>query len=154
MRNPFFPIAVSHDRSRGPESGSALVEFTLILPVLVLLLLGVADFGLALQQAMVAADAAHTGTLYATIAGNSSNTNGMKDAALAAGGSQLVVDASQNVYTCSTSVPPTTTMPSCSSGSVLKYAHVKTQITLPALFGYPGLPASFTLSGSSTIRVQ
>ncbi len=156
MRDTSFTVAASRDPLVGPESGSALVEFTLILPILVLLLLGVADFGLALQQAMVAADAAHAGALWATQAGlNATNAN-LQNAAAAVGGSQVTVDTANTnfVYACSITAAKTTSQPTCSSGSLMTWAQVNTYIRVPALFGYPGLPTSFTLSGSSMIRVR
>ena len=46
------------------ESGSALVEFSLILPILLLMLIGVTDLGISIEQAMVVSEAAHAGTMY------------------------------------------------------------------------------------------
>ena len=45
----------------GSEKGSSLVEFAMILPVLLFLLLGMADFGMMLQAQAVVANAAREG---------------------------------------------------------------------------------------------
>ncbi len=147
------------------ESGSALVEFSLILPVLLLLLLGVVDLGLAVQKSMIVSEAAHAGTLFATISGPSTKTTDVVAAAQkAASGVQNLnvcagywwVCSSGPVQppaspSCGTSSPPA---PTCASGTPVEYAQVLTTVNLSALFGYPGLPASFPLRGSSIVRVQ
>ncbi len=154
MPNAAFPDVLPHKLPLGSECGSAFVEFSLILPVLVLLLLGVANFGLALQQAMVAADAAHAGALWATQPGITPTNSGLLSAVNAVRASQVTVDSATLVYACSATGTKTATVPSCTSGSAMTWAQVTTHINLPALFGYPGLPASFTLNGFSTIRVR
>ncbi len=154
MASTHHSAPVPQQDSFGPECGSALVEFSLFLPVLVFLLLGMTDCGLAVQQAMVAAEAAHTGALYATEAGSSATNTDLRNAALAVGGSQVTVDTANFVYACSVTGTKSTNPPTCSTGSLMTWAQVTTHISLPALFGYPGLPASFTLIGSSTIRVR
>lgn len=155
MKNSTLPALENEKLHLGSECGSALVEFCLFLPTLVFLLLGVADFGLALQQSMVAVDAAHAGALWATQASSTATNSDLIAATTAVSGGQVTVDGTTSfVYACSVSGTKSTTQPTCSSGSLMTWAQVNTHITLPALFGYPGLPGSFTLNGSSTIRVR
>jgi Flp pilus assembly protein TadG len=72
------------------ETASALLEFSLLVPLVVIMFLGVVDFGVAIAQAMTVQDAARAGAEYGTIAGNVPNTangwatNGMQTAATTA----------------------------------------------------------------------
>lgn len=52
-----------HHRRRG-ESGQAVVEFAIVLPVLILLVLGIMEFGRALSALMVLQNAAREGARY------------------------------------------------------------------------------------------
>ena len=63
------------------ESGSALIEFSLMLPVLVFLFVGIADYGLEMQQAMQIMEAATAGASYGAINGNQKDLVGMQNAA-------------------------------------------------------------------------
>src|SRR6204780_351383 len=62
-----------------PEAGTSLVEVGLFLPLLLLLLMGVADFGRAYYLAIEVAGAAHAGAIYG--AQNITDTTGMQNAA-------------------------------------------------------------------------
>ena len=66
------------------EEGSMLLELALILPVALLLLFGVINYGLLLQQSMVITDSARAGAEYAQTVGNHTNTTQMQNVALAA----------------------------------------------------------------------
>jgi Flp pilus assembly protein TadG len=52
------------------DGGQATVEFALVLPVLLLLLLGIIEFGKAWNLAQIATDAVREGTRYCVIADN------------------------------------------------------------------------------------
>ncbi len=140
---------------RSSEAGSVLVEFSLMLPILVLLLVGVADLGLGVQQAIVVSEAAHAGTAYSSLPGKSSDTAGMKSAANAAAGSLSSFNASAtNWCSCGAGGTHLSCPITCSGGSLMEYAQVTTTATVPVLLGYPGLPAGFSLSGFSVVRVH
>lgn len=53
--------------SRTGEAGQALVEFTLVLPLLVVLLLAIAQFGIALNHYLVLTDAVRAGARAASV---------------------------------------------------------------------------------------
>ena len=144
-----------HTHDLCSENGSVLVEFCLILPVLVLLFAGVVDLGLGVQQAIVVSEAARAGTAYSCLPGKSSDLQGMKDAAVAAAGAVSPFSATAtNWCSCNANGSPVSCASTCSGASPLEYAQVKTSATLPVLLGYPGLPASFSLSGFSAVRVH
>ncbi len=58
---------------RGSEQGQALVEFALVLPVLLLLIVGLFEVARAVQQENTLAFAAREGTRYAIVHGSSSS---------------------------------------------------------------------------------
>lgn len=53
-------------RTRGGEQGANLVEFALVLPLLILLLVGVADFGRAFNSYLVITNASREGARFAS----------------------------------------------------------------------------------------
>ena len=54
-------------RTRGNKDGQALVEFALVLPILVLLLIGMMEFGLLLYNQQVITNASREGTRYGIV---------------------------------------------------------------------------------------
>lgn len=72
MRGPRFlsPIARSlrHRRARG-ERGAAMVEFALVLPMLLILVFGIVDFGRAFQSWVTVTNAAREGARLGTVGG-------------------------------------------------------------------------------------
>ena len=137
------------------DSGSALLEFSLVLPVMILMLVGVVDLGFGIQQSMIVSQAAHAGTSYGLIAGNDTNIVGMQQAALVAGSSLQSFTATASEWcTCAPKGAAVGCSSACPSGSPLAYVQVNTSATLPALFNYTAFPVAFNLSGSSAIRVR
>ncbi len=124
------------------------------------MLIGVVDLGLAVEQEMVVQDAAHAGALYATLNGKNEDTQGMHDAAVAAGAGDTYLVVPTPVLYCASSATGTKTQgsgsPACPPYS-LEWAQVTTSASLPALFGYQFGSVSFTtftLNGFSEMRVR
>ena len=69
------------------ESGQALVEFALVAPLVLLLLLGVVQFGIAFNESITVADAARAGSRAAVVAGPTNAATAAKSAVAAAAGS-------------------------------------------------------------------
>lgn len=135
------------------ESGTSLIELALVLPVLFLLLFGVADFGRAYYLAIEVSNAAHTGALYGSQ--NPTDTAGMQKAAMldAPDVSGLTVTTSYGCQ-CSDGSSPVancTSAPSCAL-NVVDYVQVNTSVNYSALFSYPGIPSSIPLHGSARMR--
>ena len=143
-------------RRRTSQRGSALVELALLFSLLLLLLLGVIDFALVTQQAMVVSEAAYAGAQYGAISGNSTNYAQMQTIATnsAKGISGFSATASQ-WCACSpggTAVVCTTT---CSGyGAPVAYVQVITTATASLLFRYTGIPLTVPLRGVCVLRVQ
>ena len=57
-------LRISNNKSRRLEKGQSLVELAISFPVMLLLLLGTIDFGMALYSFLIIRDAAQEGALY------------------------------------------------------------------------------------------
>lgn len=138
------------------EGGSNLVELSLVLPILVLLLLGVADLGIAYFQAIEVSRAAHSAALYGSR--NPTDTAGIIAAAVADAPdlpsfTTSSVTASHGCE-CSDGSSPVINCfvaPICST-NVVAYVQVNTSVVLRASFPYAGIPPSITLHGSARMR--
>jgi Flp pilus assembly protein TadG len=136
------------------ESGTALVEFALLVPVMAFLLVGVIDVGRYAYYAMVAANAARAGAQY-----GAENTQtvldaaGMQTAALTDGQNLPNLTATGShiclLDTTQTACPTTGTRQS----NWVYYAVVDTSGQFHPLFSYPGIPNPLTISGRSIMRV-
>jgi Flp pilus assembly protein TadG len=141
---------------RGDERGSALVEFALFLALLVLIFVGVVDYGAYMQQAMQVTEAATVGAQFGAVPGNQQNLAGMQAAATsAASGVHGFSVTAVDVFTCTPGGAPVTSSTSCAGyGTPIEYVQVNTGATVPAIMAYPGMPSSLTLKGSASFRVQ
>src|SRR5271170_4408310 len=129
------------------EDGSSLVELAFFLPLLLLLLMGVADFGRAYYLAIEVAGAAHAGAVYG--AQNITDTTGMQNAAKlnSPDVSGLVATGSWGCE-CSdgTSVSAScVTIPACSVNLVY-YAKVTTTVTYHPIVPWQGLNSPIILT--------
>jgi Flp pilus assembly protein TadG len=137
------------------QSGSALLELSLVLPLMVLMLAGVFDLGLGVQQSLLVSEAARAGTAFGQIPGNDLNLTGMQQAATVAAGSLQSFKASAVEWcSCSPGGAVISCSSSCPAGKPVAYVQVQTSAVLPTVFSYAGLPASFNLQGFSAVRVR
>ncbi len=137
------------------DSGNALVEFALILPIFVFIVLGLVNYSLRIQSAMQLAEAANAGAAFGAIPGNLANVTGMQNAARAAapGITGLTAVASQ-IWTCTPGGTQVASSSTCSGyGTPIQYVDVTTSASVPALFSWPGLSSALTLSQTVYIRV-
>jgi len=119
--------------------GQALVEFALVLPVLMLLIIGMMEFGLIIHQYMVVTEAAREGARSAAV-GNSNTTiiSVTKTAASQIDISELTV-----------AISPADTRVRGNSVTVT----VEKPVAITTLLS-PFFPAGFTVQGISTMRVE
>jgi Flp pilus assembly protein TadG len=140
-------------RLRRCESGSSLLEFAIVLPVLLVLLIGLIDLGRAAYFGILTANAARAGAQYgAQSIYTSTDTTGMSSAAIAdAPGIGLTAVGST---LCSINGGALTTCPSNINGqTVVYYVKVHASGTFASLVRYPGLPPQISISGDSVVRV-
>jgi Flp pilus assembly protein TadG len=140
---------------RRSESGTSMIEFALVLPVLVFLMIGLIEVGRYTFFGILAANAARAGVQYgAQDLYHAQDTSGMKNAALADGQnltqwtatpSYLCSVNGGSLQTCNTSsIPP--------SGTVY-YVKVAVSGSFRSLLNYPGIPNNVPINGSAVMRV-
>jgi Flp pilus assembly protein TadG len=151
------------------QKGTATIELALLAPLLIVLGLGVADFGRVMYASMVVNNAARAGAQYA-LDFRYTDMAGIKNAAVQdtqtiAGVSLLTPAITASNVAVSTTCPcpgnpipgnqacsPT---PSCGSGKQpMAYVTVTTSYTFKTITSYPGIPRSTPLTGKAIVRVQ
>ena len=153
MSNPRL-LTFSAKKNRRPEAGSAIIEFGLAFPVLMLLLVGTADFGRIFYTYVTVANAAHTGAEYgATSAPKTNDSAGISQAALNDSTDLTgVTITSQPVCQCSDGSPVNCATTSCSP--LRYYVSVKAVKAFQTLIPYPGIPSSTNVTAVAVIRAQ
>ena len=144
-------------RHKRSESGGALVELTVITPLLLVMCLGVADFGRVLYHAIVLSQAARAGAAYgAQSNGRAGDTGGIRQAAEeAAQNIAPIVVTSQRVCECLSGTIVACTTASCGGyGAPLAFVEVTTTETFTTLAPIPGIPNTVPLSRTARIRLQ
>lgn len=135
------------------ESGTALAELALTLPLLLLLLVTAVDLGTAFSAAMVANASAQAGALYGVQ--HPTDVSGMVAAAKLEG-SGLSAMVPSAIYGCecsdgSGSTTGCSTVPTCAYNSVY-FVEVDTVYNYTPLLPYPGLATSFVIQGKARMR--
>jgi TadE-like protein len=138
------------------DSGQALVELAVILPVAVALLVGIAEIGRYANACIVVGHAARAGAQYAiqnrvTASDNAGITNAAQ--ADAPGFTDLTVTPS-HFCTCADGSSSTCEPTDCSGSRIIEYVKVNTQINMQCMFNYPGFPSSFDVKGQKIMRVS
>jgi Flp pilus assembly protein TadG len=141
------------------DRGSAMVEFCLVFPVLLLMMMGTLDFARAFRAAIIVASAARAGVQFGSLnPANAADSTGMNGAALndATGQGVTGITAnSRNYCACITS----NTEVSCSTGTCAGdtpagYVETRTQYTFQSVIRYPGVPRNMVLTRTAKMRVQ
>jgi Flp pilus assembly protein TadG len=129
------------------ESGQAIVEFALILPFLLFLLLAITQFGLAFHNYLAITDAARVGARAAAV----HRTTGPCSAAMSA--IQSTVSSSQwSVISSRITCTPSTPGPTGSSYTVsISYPFT---IGLPGMFGLPAINTTGNMVATGTERLE
>jgi Flp pilus assembly protein TadG len=153
-------------RTRRSQTGAALVELVVALPVLVLMLVGTADFARALYMSVEMTNAARAGAQYgAHKLALSSNTAGMQATALAAAPniSGMIATATRECQCASdagifTALTPSTdcnTAPatSCPGRHRVMTVTVITTATFTTIAGNVGILRTLPLTRTATLRV-
>ena len=147
-------------RSSRAQAGNALVEFALVMPFLMLLLLGVVEIGRYAYFAIQVGNAARAGVQYGAQNGVTAlDTTGITNAVKADGNNAVAALSVTPANYCwcyngssGTTVSCTGT---CPSGShLVEYVQVTVSGAVNPLFNYPFLPSTLTVSNTATMRVQ
>ncbi len=143
------------------QDGVALVEFAVVAPLLMVLMLGLVEVGRYAYFGIVVANAARVGVQYGAQNGSTALDGSGISAAVRADSANGVANlqtASTDSCQCwngssytSTSCSPT---PKCSNGHPVEFVTVTTDGTARPLFNYPLLPGSITIKATATRRVS
>jgi Flp pilus assembly protein TadG len=136
--------------------GALSIEFAVIAPTLVLMLIGVLDLGMGIYRKMQVQNAAQAGAAYAVLHGfTSSSIESAVTSATSFGVSASPAPSEFCGCASSGGVTAATCGSTCSGGSSPgTYVTVSAQGTYTTLLPYPGIPNSYTLSAQSTVRLQ
>jgi len=145
------------------ESGQALVETALTMPVLLLMLVGAVEFGRVAYAAIEVANSAKAAVQYgAQNPGTSTDTTTMETVAVAeAADYGISLNTPITVApSCSCAKLGVATSTSCTStacaaggGYLIKTLTVTTSAPFRPVFHIPGLPTSYTVSGRAVQEV-
>ena len=136
--------------------GGAGIEFAVIGPAIVVLLIGVTDFGLGFYRRMQAQTAAQRGAMYATV--NSFNSAGISSTITSTRGSIVATPAPTAFWACpgTTGLTASTQGTTCPGTTVTagQYVSASAQTTYTTIFRYPGLTSPMTFSATQVVRIQ
>jgi Flp pilus assembly protein TadG len=148
------------------ESGQSLVELALIAPMLLVLVLGIAEMGRYAYISILVGNAARAGAAYgAQSLAQSVDTTGIRAAADNdfQNNGQLVSSLTVNppVTSCGCDSAGTVTTASCNgntagtcvAGHWVVLVSVTAHGTFNSMLNYPGIPSSLTLTSTATLRV-
>ncbi len=136
------------------EDGNALLEFSLTMPLVILIFLGALDLAFVIQQNIVITDAAMVGARYG-VNGHMNDLPGMQAAATtAASGVQNFTVTAATFCACVPGGVAVSCLSSCGSTGPMQYAKVTTNASCSVLFKVQGLPVSLPLSYTATMRVN
>ena len=147
------------------DRGQGLIELALTLPLLILILMGGAEFARFAWASIETSNAARAGAQYGAQTNITAvDTAGIQTAALNDGVNLSGLTATSSFW-CACSTAPTTQLPgtlngchdaltNCvSPGVIINYVQVNTTSTITPLFHWPGLPTTFTANASAVMEV-
>jgi Flp pilus assembly protein TadG len=149
----------------GAEAGTggiAAVEFALILPALVLMMISTVDFGMGFYRKMQVYEAARAGAQYASANGfNATKISTAVTSATSFSGIAATPAPHQDCG-CAASTGVTfngDTAPFCTSKCpdttvAGTYVTASAQATYTTMLSYPTIPASFAFAAQTTVRIQ
>ena len=146
---------ISFTRLMKDRAGTSFIETAILIPVLLMVCCGTMDFARIVYAGVEIASAARAGVQFGALTpGNSGNTSGMTQAALADAadlGSTVTASAS-NFCTCSGATVACST--TCAGVVPAGYVSVTANYTYNTVLPYPGLPQTVLLSRTAKMRVQ
>jgi len=147
-------------QARASERGNALIEAALLLPLLVCLLLGAADFGRLFYKAMAVTYAARAGVQYgAQSVSKSSDISGMQGASSGAASdiTGFSPGTPTKMCTCwngSAESAPTVCSTLVCGSTVRIYVTVTGTARFTTLVSWPGIPHTVTITRAARMRAQ
>ena len=150
-------ISARRRDNKRSDSGAALTELAVVMPLLLLMVLGVGDFGRVLYSAITLSHAARAGAAYgAQSIGHTGDAAGIQQAAEEeAQNIAPITVTSQRICECPGGAAVSCTTASCGSyGAPLAFVEVTTAQTFQTLVAFPGVPDTVPLTRTAKVRVQ
>lgn len=145
---------------RRDARGGAGIEFAVIGPAIVILLIAVTDFGLGFYRRMQVQTAAQRGAISATVNPAGFVAADVSNTITASRGSIVAAPAPTQFCGCpsSSGVTTATCGTNCTVGTATvpagKYVSASAQTTYSTIFRYPGLTSPMTFSATQVVRIQ
>jgi len=138
-------------------AGSAALEFGLCAPLLLILLTGVVEIGMAMYGAMLVQNAAEAGMVHA--AKHGWDQPGITAAVVNAGGSKAITASPAPTQFCAcpsaTSLVTTSCGVTCPDGSAPgQYIRINAALPRQTILPFPALPLPSTLTSQSILRLS
>jgi Flp pilus assembly protein TadG len=131
-----------------------MVEFALLAPVLILLVIGLIEVGRYTYFGILAAHAAEAGARYgAENLYTAQDKTGMQNSALNDAQNLSGFKAVAN-HTCSQNGALASCLGGTPAPNMVYYVNVTVSGTFPSLLNYPGVPTSVPVTAYATMRVQ
>ena len=144
-------------RAVGDTSGVAAIEFGIIVPILVLMVVASVDIGMGFYRKMQVEDAAQAGAEWAIK--NGFDANAISNAVTSATSAPAISVSPTPVQFCGcaggSSIGTVTCGTTCSGGTQAgTYTTVSAQMTYNTLLPYGFFPSAYNFSSQSTVRLQ
>lgn len=136
--------------SHGSEAGVALIEFALVLPVLLMLLLGMIDFGKAFNYWIDETHLANVGARYAAVNKDPSTSSSLQEWLRSLGNTSELRDGG------TPSMPQGTQISICFPNGTANVGD-PVRVTLRSDYHWLkilGMPTTSTITGSATMRLE
>lgn len=142
-------------RWRADESAAALLETAVVVPVLVLLAIGVAEYGRVYFTGITVANAAMAGAEFGAQSSGTDDSTAIKTIARNDAGDQTLVVTSNHSCRC----PGSESTVACSSvcagyGNPQFFVDVTASKSISLFLKSPGIPTTISVSRTATFRVQ
>jgi Flp pilus assembly protein TadG len=136
------------------DSGTAMVEFAIIVPVFVLLLIGLIEVGRFAYFGILASNAARAGVQYgAQNTTTAEQTTAIRNAALQDGQNLSNWQITPTVLCSVNGAAPAACTGTGVPVNTIYYVQVQVSGTFSSLLNYPGIPHSVPINGSAIMRV-
>ncbi len=136
------------------DDGTSLVEFAVLAPFLVLLLIGLVEVGRYAAFGIQVSNAARAGAAYGAREAYSTDDAGMQTAAVKDALPTVVTAVAGHTCTCADGTADAACDPTiCSATHMIVSVHVTTTGNFQSLFSYPGIPPSLQINSTATLQV-
>lgn len=138
------------------RSGVAAVEFSIVVPLLTLMVIAIADIGFAVFRKAQVEDAAQAGVEWAIR--NGFDSNGISNAVTSASNASIIASPAPAQFCgCATtsSISAVACGTPCPDGTLAgTYATVSAQLTYNTTLNYGVAPVTYVFGSQSTVRLQ